>query len=121
MGLSTALVLLVIFLAYGRFAKKATLDPEADELPFLQRLLARKWYLDELYAYLFEKPYGWLSSVFHSVGEGRIMVPLMNGAGRVTQRAGQVLRLAQTGNMSFYLFAMVAGIVVFLLMTLYGR
>jgi NADH-quinone oxidoreductase subunit L len=48
------------------------------------------------------------------------MVPLMNGAGRLTQRAGQVLRLAQTGNMSFYLFAMVVGIIVFLVMTLYG-
>ncbi len=121
MGLSTLLVVLVIAIAHGRFAKKATLDPEADELPFLPRLLARKWYLDELYAFLFEKPYSWLSGTFHGVGEGRIMVPLMNGAGRLTQRAGQVLRLAQTGNMSFYLFAMVAGIVVFLLMTLYGR
>jgi NADH-quinone oxidoreductase subunit L len=121
MGLSTTLVLLVILMAHGRFAKKPTLDPEADALPFLPRLLARKWYLDELYERLFEKPYGWLSTMFHRVGEGWVMVPLMNGAGRLTQRAGQVLRLAQTGNMSFYLFAMVAGIVVFLLMTLYGR
>jgi NADH-quinone oxidoreductase subunit L len=120
MGLSTVLVLLVIFIAYGRFAKKATLDPEAEGLSFFPRLFARKWYIDELYEALFEKPYGWLSSKFSSIGEDRVMVPLMNGAGRVTQRAGQVLRLAQTGNMSFYLFAMVAGIIVFLIMTLYG-
>jgi NADH-quinone oxidoreductase subunit L len=120
MGLSTVLVLLVIYVAYGRFAKKATLDPEADALSFFPRLFARKWYIDELYEALFEKPYGWLSSRFSSIGEDRLMVPLMNGAGRLTQRAGQVLRLAQTGNMSFYLFAMVVGIIVFLVMTLYG-
>ncbi|MBL0036176.1 MAG: NADH-quinone oxidoreductase subunit L [Flavobacteriales bacterium] len=120
MGLSTVLVLLVIFIAYGRFAKKATLDPEADQLSFFPRLFARKWYIDELYEMLFEKPYGWFSSKFSSIGEDRVMVPLMNGAGRVTQKAGQVLRLVQTGNMSFYLFAMVAGIIVFLIMTLYG-
>ncbi|MCC7501467.1 MAG: NADH-quinone oxidoreductase subunit L [Flavobacteriales bacterium] len=120
MGLSTLLVVLVIFIAYGRFAKKATLYLEADELSFFPRLFARKWYIDDLYEKLFEKPYGWFSSKFSSIGEDRVMVPLMNGAGRVTQKAGQVLRLAQTGNMSFYLFAMVAGIIVFLIMTLYG-
>ena len=120
MGLSTVLILLVIFIAHGRFAKKATLDPEADALSFFPRLFARKWYIDELYEKLLEKPYGWFSAKFSSIGEDRVMVPLMNGAGRVTQKAGQVLRLVQTGNMSFYLFAMVAGIIVFLIMTLYG-
>ena len=120
MGVTTALVLLVIWLAYGRFAEKATLDPEADDMPFFQRLVAKKYLLDELFTALVERPYGWFSNVFHTTGERRIMVPLMNNAGRWTQKAGKAARLLQTGNTSFYLFGMVVGIVVLLMITLYG-
>ena len=48
------------------------------------------------------------------------MVPLMNGVGNVTLRAGKVMRRIQTGNASLYLFGMVAGIIVFLALTLFG-
>jgi NADH-quinone oxidoreductase subunit L len=120
MGITTALILVVIAIAYKRFAKKATLDPEAEEMPFFQRLVAQKWRFDELYNGLFEKPYGWFSSMFYSTTERRAMVPIMNGAGRWTQKAGKALRMVQNGNMSVYLFGMVVGIVVFLWITLYG-
>ena len=120
MGITVGLILLVILLAYNRFAKKTTLDGEPEDMPFFQRLIARKWMLDELYAALFEKPYGWFSERFSSFGEGRVMVPLMNGVGNLTLRSGKLLRRLQTGNVSFYLFGMVVGIIVFLMITLYG-
>ncbi|MBS1581392.1 MAG: NADH-quinone oxidoreductase subunit L [Bacteroidetes bacterium] len=120
MGLSTVLVLLTAWYAYGRFAKRTTLDGEPADMPFLKRLIAEKWRIDELYATLFEKPYGWLSTTLFTFGENKVMTPLMNGVGNVTLRAGKVVRRLQTGNASFYLFAMVAGIIVFLLLTLYG-
>lgn len=120
MGLSTGLVVLTIVYAYGLFVKKTTLDGAPAQMPALKRLIAEKWRIDELYAFLFEKPYGWLSTQFARVGEDRIFVPLMNGVGNLTLRAGKVARRLQTGNASFYLFAMVAGIIVFLLITLYG-
>ncbi|MFT3884565.1 MAG: NADH-quinone oxidoreductase subunit L [Flavobacteriales bacterium] len=120
MGLSTALVLLTIYYAYGRFGKKAELDGATADMPFLKRLIANKYYIDELYAKLFEKPYGWLSTTLFTFGENKVMVPLMNGVGNITLRAGKMARRLQTGNASFYLFGMVAGIIVFLLLTLYG-
>ncbi len=120
MGLTTVLILSVIVLAYNRFAKKTTLDPEADDLPLFSRLIARKWMLDELYSALIEKPYGWFSNTFFSVGERKLMVPLMENTGRWTQKAGKAMRMLQSGNMSFYLFGMVVGIIVFLAITLYG-
>lgn len=120
MGFSTAVVLLTIWIAYGRFAKKATLDPETDALPVPQRWAARKWYLDELYERLFEKPYGWLSTNLSALLEQRVMQPLMVGVGTTTERLGDLLRRAQTGNMSTYLFAMVAGLLIFLFLTLNG-
>jgi NADH-quinone oxidoreductase subunit L len=76
--------------------------------------------VDELYAALFEKPFGALSSGLFRFGEEKVMVPLMNGVGNLTLRTGKVMRRLQTGNASFYLFAMVVGIIVFLLITLQG-
>ncbi len=119
MGVSTVLVILTIVYAYGRFVKKTTLDGDPAQLFGLKKLIANKWKLDELYAMLFEKPYGWISAHFFSIGEEKVMVPLMTGVGNMTLRAGKVISRLQTGNTSFYVFGMVAGILVFLLITLF--
>jgi len=118
MGITVALIAVVIVLAWNRFGKRATLDAEPEQLPLLQRLIARKWLLDELYAYLFERPYTWLSDHFSSIGERTLMGPMVAGAGRGTQQLGDLLRRVQTGNMSVYLFGMVVGIIVLLAWTL---
>lgn len=119
MGVTTALIALTIVLAYNRFVKRTTLDPEPEKLPLLQRLIAHKWLVDELYAKLFERPYGWLSAHFYSIAERQFMVPLMVGTGGVTNKVGKALRRLQSGNMSFYLFGMVIGLIALLAWTLY--
>lgn len=120
MGITVGLIALVIWFAYGRFVKKTTLDPEADELPVFQRLLANKWYVDELYAALFEKPYGWLSKQLDAIMERRIVDGAVNLVGSSTMRFGKLVRRAQSGNVSFYLFAMVVGVIGFLILTLWN-
>ncbi|MBK7085573.1 MAG: NADH-quinone oxidoreductase subunit L [Flavobacteriales bacterium] len=120
MAVTVGLILLTILLAYNRFVKKTTLDPEPEEMSIFSRLIARKWMVDELYAFLWERPYGWLSTQFYGILERKVMVPITLGAGRWTQKAGKAARMLQNGNMSFYLFGMVVGIVVFLMITLYG-
>ena len=119
MGITVALITLMIALAYNRFVKKTTLDPEANELPFFQRLIARKWLVDELYTKLFERPYGWFSSHFESIAERQVMAPLVVGTGSTANRVGKLLRRLQSGNMSFYLFSMVVGLIALLAWTLY--
>ena len=119
MGVTTALIALTIVLAYNRFVKRTTLDPEPEKLPLLQRLIAHKWLVDGLYAKLFERPYGWLSAHFYSIAERQFMVPLMVGTGGVTNKVGKALRRLQSGNMSFYLFGMVIGLIALLAWTLY--
>ena len=120
MIITVALILLVILFAWNRFGKKATIDPEADELPFFQRLMARKWLIDELYAKLFERPYAWLSTQLDRTGERAVMVPLMMGPGGAANKAGQLLRRLQSGNTGFYLFGMVVGLIALLAWTLYN-
>jgi NADH-quinone oxidoreductase subunit L len=120
MGITTALILVVIAIAHRRFVRTATLDGDVETMPFFQRLIARKWMIDELYAALIERLYERLSRQFARTGEGRIMVPAMTGTGRLSMKVGQLLRRAQSGSISMYLFAMVFGIILFLAITLYG-
>jgi NADH-quinone oxidoreductase subunit L len=120
MALSTALVLLTIWYTWTLFGKKTTLDGEPDEMPFLKRLIARRWMLDELYAALFEKPFSWLSRHGFSFGENKLAVPLTAGTGKATLGLGELVRKVQTGATGFYLFGMMVGGVVFLLILLLG-
>ncbi len=121
MGITSALVFATIALAYARFAKKTTLDGEPATMPMPKRLIAERWRIDELYATLFERPFNALSNVLHSFGEERVLSPFVNGVGGAALRLGRIFRRVQTGNASFHLLAMVAGIIAFLIITLLGQ
>jgi NADH-quinone oxidoreductase subunit L len=120
MALSTTLVVLTIWYTWTLFGKKTTLDSDTADMPFLKRLIAKRWMLDELYASLFEKPYGWISKHFFSIGETKVAVPLTVGTGKAALGLGEWLRKVQTGNTSFYLFGMMAGVVILLIITYFG-
>ncbi len=121
MALSTTLVVMTIWYTWTLFGKKTTLDGDTADMPFLKRLIAKRWMLDELYASLFEKPYGWISKHFFSIGEKKVAVPLTVGTGKAAPGLGEWLRKVQTGNTSFYLFGMMAGVVILLIITYFGR
>ena len=118
MSITTILVGVVIYMAYGRFAQKATLEGNEADMPFFKRLIAQRWRIDELYHSLFEKPYAWLSTNLFAVAEKKVMVPIMTGVGDAATRVGDVVRKVQTGNASFHLLAMLCGLILFLVITL---
>ncbi len=118
MSITTILVGVVIYMAYGRFAQKATLEGNEADMPFFKRLIAQRWRIDELYRSLFEKPYAWLSTNLFAVAEKKVMVPIMTGVGDAATRVGDVVRKVQTGNASFHLLAMLCGLILFLVITL---
>jgi len=118
MSITTTLVGIVIYMAYGRFAQKATLEGSEADMPFLKRLIAQRWRIDEMYRVLFEKPYAWLSTNLFAVAEKKVMVPIMTGVGDAATRVGDVVRKVQTGNASFHLLAMLCGLILFLVITL---
>ncbi len=118
MLITVTLVGLTIWYAHGRFVKRTTLEGDEAAMPFLKRLIAQRWRIDELYRALFEKPYGWLSTQLHAIGERGIMVPLQNGVGEAALVVGNVVRRLQTGNASFHLLAMTFGLILFLVITL---
>jgi len=117
--LSVLLLSLVLLLAYRTYDKREKI-PSADGelLPFFRRLVTNKFYIDEIYAATFEKPFGFLSNLFFHKVENGILDPAVDGIGSTTQRIGTMVRKLQQGNISFYLFAMVAGILLFIVFIL---
>jgi len=116
---SLTLLSLIILIAYRIFIKKSVV-PVADgvTMSFFDRIITNKFYIDEIYAFVFEKPLGVLSDFFFNKIENTVLDPAIDGIGLFTVRLGTVLRKLQKGNMSFYLFAMVAGILLFIIFIL---
>jgi NADH-quinone oxidoreductase subunit L len=116
MGITLALILTGIAIAYSRFVmKQKGMMPDEEKLPLFERVLARKYYVDELYEWAFEKPVLYLSGTFHRILEIRFIDRIVNGIGEVAVRTGNLVRYVQTGNVGFYLFIMIIGIMLILI------
>ena len=116
---SLLLLGLVIFFAYRTFVTKSIIPvKDGEPMPFFSKLISNKFYIDEMYTAVFEKPFGFLSDFFFNKVENTVLDPAVDEIGVTTARVGALLRKLQQGNMSFYLFAMVAGILLFIIFIL---
>jgi NADH-quinone oxidoreductase subunit L len=117
--LSLALLALVIYWAYQTFVRNAQI-PSGDEVKLtpVQRIITNKFYIDEFYRAAFEKPFGNLSIFLFRKVETTILDPAVSQVGRATATLSTLTRKLQQGNISFYLFAMVAGILLFIVFIL---
>jgi len=82
--------------------------------------LLNKWYFDELYDWIFVRPYKWLARQLWKVGDGAIIDGLgPDGiAARVTDITSRVVRL-QTGFVYHYAFIMLVGVALIISYFLY--
>jgi NADH-quinone oxidoreductase subunit L len=83
------------------------------------RLLARKYYVDELYRSVITNPLARISDILYSVVEIKIVDALVEGVGTTVSSLSRVFRLLQSGSVSFYLFFMVVGIILVLVLNLF--
>lgn len=113
MGVSVGAAVLSIFFAYNLFMSKKVVPAADKEVTGLPKLLQNKYYVDEFYDAVFVNPMRKLSDVLYSFGEFLIDLAV-NGAGRLVQFLSGRMRLLQTGETGFYVFAMVLGILVIL-------
>jgi NADH-quinone oxidoreductase subunit L len=118
MAVSVAGVLVAIGIAYVKYVKQNHV-PVADEgkRTALAKLSYHKFYIDELYDAVIRKPLDALSVFFYRVFDRKIIDGLVNGLGWSTSEASKGVRLLQSGNVGFYIFMMVAGIISMLLYT----
>jgi NADH-quinone oxidoreductase subunit L len=117
--ISLTLLSLVIVLANRTFvSRKVVPAMDGEQMSFISKLIYNKFYIDEIYTSVFEKPFGFLSDFFFAKVENTVLDPAVDGIGTTTASLGALLRKLQKGNMSFYLFAMVAGILLFIIFIL---
>jgi len=118
MLIAAAGAFVAIVFAWFKFVKGSAV-PLGDEVKrsFLSNLLYRKYYIDEIYHAIIEKPVLFFSSLFHQI-DVYIIANIVNRFGNITVWIGAKSRLLQTGNIGFYLVAMVLSIVAFLVLGL---
>jgi NADH-quinone oxidoreductase subunit L len=108
----TLVMILLAYMLYVRFRQlpardEATLNP-------LQRLVYNKYYIDELYAAVITRPLNALSKAIDAIVERLLIDGIVNGTGRIVTWGSKTIRLAQTGNTGFYIFAMVISVILIL-------
>jgi NADH-quinone oxidoreductase subunit L len=119
MGTSVLGALIAMVYAYVKYVKGAHVPVEdTQERGLLANLSYNKFYIDEIYDFLIRKPLDELSVFFYNVVDRLGIDGLVNGIGKSAIESGKGLRLLQTGNVGFYIFMMVVGIVAILLYSL---
>jgi NADH-quinone oxidoreductase subunit L len=119
MCVSVAAALAALVYAYIKYIKNAHVPvDDTEERPVLTNLSYNKFYVDELYDSLVRKPLDALSGFFYKVVDRSGIDGFVNSLGKGAVESSKGLRLLQTGNVGFYIFIMVAGIVAILLYSL---
>ncbi len=89
---------------------------EAPEESGFQKILLRKWYVDEIYDALVVRPTVWISRkvLWRFFDAGVIDGALVNGSAWTARAVGFVGSAVQTGRLAWYLFVFVIGTLVLL-------
>lgn len=122
MGLTVGLIIAVIFRFINGFNTKPISEfIQNDQTPmaWYKRLPANKYYVDEIYDALIVKPLNALSLFFHRVLDIHFFDGIVNGIGEITLALGKGARMIQSGDIGYYLFAMVFGVIGILLLFLF--
>ena len=115
MCVSVGLVLVIIFYAWFRYKRNGHLPAnEGENLPFVENLLAKKYYVDETYDRIFSNPIIKGATGIYRFIEVNFIDRLVNGVGQVVLFGSRTVRFLQTGSVGFYIFAMVLGIILIL-------
>ena len=113
MGIATVGALIGIAIAYNMYISKKQV-PEADEnVQGLHKVLANKFYLDEIYMAIIVQPIYAASSFFKKYTE-KFVSKLVFGFGDITYALSLQGKRIQNGNIGIYLFAFILGICGFL-------
>lgn len=115
MGASTAVAIIMIFVAMGINRK-----PTFAENKGIARVLENKWYVDELYNAVVVKPLDGLAGILDKYAERKGIDGFVNGVGKSVKWGGDKLRLLQSGQVGFYIFIMVLGMVVLFALSFFG-
>ena len=115
MGISVAIAAIAIIFAIAKYSKK----PELNDATGAGKVLANKWYVDELYDTIIVNPLNAIAIFFKNIIEKTGIDGAVNGVGKFVNYSARQLRLVQSGQVGNYILIMVLSIVVFVLIWFY--
>ena len=105
--------------AYVKYVKKGEQPADENTLTGLQKWISNKFYVDEIYDTIIVKPITVLSDLFLVLVDKLIIDLAVNASAWIVATTGKTLKLIQTGNTGFYIFAMVIGMMVLFVIRLF--
>jgi len=120
MGVAVIGGLIGIGIAYSEYIRKSELPPIDVEMEGAHKLLYNKYYVDEFYDKLFVAPINALSKFLRDTVETALS-GLVYGFGKATIAVSQTARVMQNGNVGFYLFAFVVGLIAIITYLFYSK
>ncbi len=112
--------LLAIIWAFSKYGKGGNLPvAEGEDRTLINTIAYHKFYIDELYDLVIRKPLDAASKFFYKIVDLKIIDGFVNGLGKISIESSKGLRLLQTGNVGFYIFVMVIGIIAMMAYSLF--
>ncbi|HXG49797.1 MAG TPA: NADH-quinone oxidoreductase subunit L [candidate division Zixibacteria bacterium] len=112
--LTLSVVAAAIYLAYLCYGRAAAAADPLSTLGAPYRLLAGKYYVDEIYDLLFVRPFTAISRWLAEVCDPGLVDGAVNGIAAVARGLSEAWRELQTGNVQHYLLGFLAGTLVLL-------
>jgi NADH-quinone oxidoreductase subunit L len=116
MAVATGLVLIVIIIAWFVFR-----NYQFKEEKGLGKILANKWYVDELYEKILVKPLNRLGDFLNTILERSVIDRLVNGVGKAVNYGSRQLRLLQSGQVGSYVLLMVLSMLLIFVLQFFLR
>jgi len=115
MGMSVLIALFGITIAFTMYVKNTELPKRfVATFPALHRAVYNKWYIDELYDYLFVNPCKVLGRFLWKGFDVVVVDGAVNGVANVVMAFSGVFRFMQSGYIYNYAWSMAFGVVVIL-------
>jgi len=108
MAASVGLAIIAILFAVNKFSKK----PDLLEARGAGKVLANKWYVDEIYDAIVVKPLDGMGKFLNNVVEKSGIDWLVNGVGKGVQYGSRQLRLLQSVQVGTYVLLMIVGMLI---------
>jgi len=115
MAVSVGVAVIGVVYAWSKFSK----SPDLQDASGFGRVLANKWYVDELYDAIILKPLNAFGKFLNNVIEKNVIDWMVNGVGRAVQYCSRQIRLLQSGQVGGYVLLMVIGIVILFLVEIF--
>jgi NADH-quinone oxidoreductase subunit L len=116
MATSVALAFIAMLYGWNKFSKYQKTGTEEKGLG---KVLANKWYVDELYNNIIVKPVLSISKFFTNIVERKGIDGLVNGVGKAVNYSSRQIRLLQSGQVGAYVLMMVLGILILFIVQLF--